>query len=77
MSDKQLTLEESILAAVQLLPQGWAVEIMVEKDFVSITCVNPDGQDEEYVKEGKESMAELVTSAAAQACYIDMKENME
>lgn len=65
------TLEHSILQAVQLLPVGWAVEIMVEKGFVSISCVNPEGDDETFL------MAEMVESATAQACYVDMVENLE
>lgn len=70
------TLEHSILQAVQLLPVGWAVEIMVEKGFVSISCVNPEGEDETFLMDDK-NMAEMVESATAQACYVDMVENLE
>lgn len=75
MAAQPQTIEEVFLSAIQLLPEGWGVEIILKKDLLQISCVNPEGQDEVYA-EG-DSTAQQITNAVAQACYVDMLEGME
>lgn len=75
MTVQPQTIEEVFLSAVQLLPEGWGVEIVIMKDLLQISCVNPEGQDEEYAD--ADTTAQQITNAVAQACYLDMLEGQE
>lgn len=75
MAPQPQTIEEVFLSAIQLLPEGWGVEIILMKDVLQISCVNPDGEDVDYA-EGDSTVQQL-TNAVAQACYVDMLEGIE
>jgi hypothetical protein len=51
------------------------VEIVLMKDLLQISCVNPQGEDVDYV-EGDSTVQQL-TNTVAQACYVDMLDGIE
>ena len=75
MAPQPQTIEEVFLSAIQLLPEGWGVEIILMKDVLQISCVNPNGEDVDYA-EGDSTVQQL-TNAVAEACYVDMLEGVD